>query len=145
MIIKCECVHWKQKHGNFWMDEENVFSIYIYGNYLTMKKERNNAICSHMDGPRDYDTKWSKSERERPYNLYVNYKIWCRWTYPWNRSRLIDTESKLAAAKGEGSRGGLDWEFGISRCKLLYIKGINHKVLRYSIGNYIQYLLINHM
>ena len=30
-----------------------------------MKKEQNTAICSKMDGPRDYSTNWSNSERER--------------------------------------------------------------------------------
>ena len=39
---------------------------------------------------------------------------------------------------------GMDWEFGVSRCKLLYIEWINNKVLLYSIGNYIQYPVINH-
>ena len=37
----------------------------------------------------------------------------------------------------------MDWEFGISRCKLLYIGWIN-KVPLYSTGNYIQCLVINH-
>ena len=32
-------------------------------------------------------------------------------------------------------------EFRISRYKLLYIKQINNKVLLYSVGNYIQYLI----
>ena len=32
--------------------------------YSVIKKQWNNAICSNMDGPRDY-IKWSKSERER--------------------------------------------------------------------------------
>ena len=41
-------------------------------------------------------------------------------------------------------RGGEDWEFGISRCKLLYIDWINNKVLLYSTGNYSQYSVINH-
>ena len=27
-----------------------------------IKKEQNNAICSNMDGPRDYHIKWSKSK-----------------------------------------------------------------------------------
>ena len=31
---------------------------------LTIKKEQNNAICSNMDGPRDYHTKCSKPDRE---------------------------------------------------------------------------------
>ena len=43
-----------------------------------------------------------------------------------------------------GCGGEMDWEFGISRCKLLYIEWINNKVLLYSTGNYIQYLVINH-
>ena len=47
------------------------------------------------------------------------------------------------AAKGE-ERGGVDWEFGISRCKLLYIGWIDNKVLLFSTGNYIQYPEINH-
>ena len=51
------------------------------------------------------------------------------------------------AAKGEGKGGGgLDWEFGISKCKLSYIGWIN-KILVYSTGNYINYttmFVINH-
>ena len=43
-----------------------------------------------------------------------------------------------------GSGGGKDWEFGISRYKLLYIGWINNKVLLYSPGNNIQYPVINH-
>ena len=43
----------------------------------------------------------------------------------------------------EGGRG-MDWEFGISRCKLLYRELINNKVLLYSTGNSIQYPVINH-
>ena len=38
----------------------------------------------------------------------------------------------------------MDLEFGISTGKLLYIGWINNKVLLYSTGNYIQYLIINH-
>ena len=36
-----------------------------------IKKEQNNAICSNMDGPRDYYSKWNKSERESqiPYDI----------------------------------------------------------------------------
>ena len=42
-------------------------------------------------------------------------------------------------AKGGEDGGRKEWEFGISRCKLLYIGWINNKVLLYSTGNYIQY------
>ena len=39
--------------------------------YYSTMKEGNIAICNNMDGPRDYHTKWSKSERERqiPYDI----------------------------------------------------------------------------
>ena len=37
----------------------------------------------------------------------------------------------------------MHWDFGISRCKLLYIESINKKVLLYSLGNYIHYPMIN--
>ena len=40
----------------------------------------------------------------------------------------------------------MEWEFWISRCRLLYvsIEWINNRVLLYSTGNYIQYPVINH-
>ena len=38
----------------------------------------------------------------------------------------------------------MDWEFGISRHKQVCIEWINSKVLLISIGNYIQYPMINH-
>ena len=38
-------------------------------------------------------------------------------------------ENRLVVAKGEGGGGGKDWEFGVSRCKLVYIGRINNKVL----------------
>ena len=38
----------------------------------------------------------------------------------------------------------MDWESGISRCRLLYMEWINNKALLYSTGNYIQCFIINH-
>ena len=58
---------------------------------------------------------------------------------------FTDIENRLVVAKsGVGVGGKKDWEFGISRCKLSYIRWINNKVLLYSIGNYIPYPVINH-
>ena len=82
------------------------------GILLNHQKEWNNAICSNMGGPRDYHTKWSKSERERqiPYNI----------TYMWNlkydtnkliyetKTRLTDIENKLTVTKGERGWGGIN-------------------------------------
>ena len=57
---------------------------------------------------------------------------------------MLDIENRLAAAKGEGVEGGMEWEAGVSRCKLLYIEWMNNEVLLYSTENYIQYPMINH-
>ena len=37
----------------------------------------------------------------------------------------------------------MEWEFGVSSCKLLFIEWINNKVLLYNTGNFIQYSMIN--
>ena len=42
-----------------------------------------------------------------------------------------------------GGGGGMEWEFGVSRCTLLYIGWINNKILMYSTGKYLQYPVIN--
>ena len=38
--------------------------------------------------------------------------------------------------QGRGGGSGMDWEFGVSRCKLLYFLCISNEVLLYSAGNY---------
>ena len=53
-------------------------------------------------------------------------------------------QEETSGCKGGGVGGGMGWEFGVSRCKLLYLGWINNKVLLYSIGNYIQYPVINY-
>ena len=70
-----------------------------------------------MEGPGDYHTKWSKSERER--QIYAiaymwNLKKWYKWTYLQNRNGLTDLENKPMVTKGEkwGGRAKLgvwDW------------------------------------
>ena len=46
--------------------------------------------------------------------------------------------------KGEGVRGGMDWEFEMSRCQQLHVEWINNKALLCSTGNSIQHPMINH-
>ena len=50
-----------------------------------IKKEQNNAICSHVDGTRDYHTKWSKSEREKQ----ILYDITYMWNLKYDTNELI--------------------------------------------------------
>ena len=79
-----------------------------------------------MDGPGDYHTKWSKSDRERQ----ISYDI----AYMWNLKKMIKmnlyTKQKQThrlrewtyGTKGERWRGGLACEFGIDMYTLLYLK-----------------------
>ena len=53
------------------------------------------------------------------------------------------TDIDLCLPRGWG-REEKEWELGISRGKVLYRVWINNKVLLYSTGNYIQYLMTNH-
>ena len=53
-------------------------------------------------------------------------------------------ENGLEIAKEEGFGGGMEWEAGVGRCKLLHIEWTNNKVLLYSKGNYFQHAMINH-
>ena len=72
-------------------------------------------------------------------------------TYMWNlkcdtNEPVYQTETgSYTHRKDLWCQGGVvDWEFGVSRCKLLYTEWINNKILLYSTGNYIQYPEINH-
>ena len=62
---------------NEWMDKADM--VYIYNGILLGHKKWNNATCSNMGRPRDYHTKWNKSERERqvPYDITYMYNPKC--------------------------------------------------------------------
>ena len=60
------------------------------------------------------------------------------------RKQTHSMKNRPVVAKGEGSKEGMVWEFGISRCKLSYIEWINNKAQLYSTENYIQYPETNH-
>ena len=92
----------------------NYLSIYISnGILLSHKKEWNSAICSNMDGPRDYHTKGSKLDRERqiPYDITYMWNLkrkWYKWTYLQNRNRLTDIGNKLMVTEGDSRVRGKD-------------------------------------
>jgi len=47
----------------------------------------------------------------------------------------VNTENRPVVPKGEGDRGGVDWEFGISRCKLLHVGWITKRFYCRAQGN----------
>ena len=66
----------------------------------------------------------------------------------------LSTEKKQIHGHGEqicGCQMGvgvgeseMDWEFGVSRCKLLHLEWISNEILLYSPGNYIESLVMEH-
>ena len=89
-----------------------------------------------MDATRD-SHKWNKSERERQIPYCITY-IW-NLNYGTNEPVYkIETDSQTVSILPRGRRGesGMDWEFGVSRCKLLYLEWIIRSY--YGTGSYIQ-------
>ena len=62
----------------------------------------------------------------------------------FTKQKQTHKENKLWLPKGKGNGRGINYKFGISRKKLVYIKQLNNKVLLYSTGNYFQYSVIKH-
>ena len=55
------------------MGKENV--VHICNVILfSQNTEWNNAICSNMNGPGNYHTKWSKPDRERQISYGISYE-----------------------------------------------------------------------
>ena len=52
--------------------------------------------------------------------------------------------NRQVVAKVVGVGGGMEWEVGVSRCKLLCIEWMNNKVLLYNTENCIHYPMMNH-
>ena len=74
----------------------------------------------------------------------LNLKYDTNESYLQNGNKLTDAENRCMVAKGIGGGEERDWKLGIGRCKLLHLEWMKNKVLMCSIGNYIQYHIINH-
>ena len=75
------------------------------------------------------------------YHLYVESKIWHKWTYTKQKQTHRHREQTWGCQGG--GRSGMDGEFGVGRRKLLHRKWINN-ILQYSTGNSIHSLGIDH-
>ena len=104
------------------MDREDVVRMHN-GISLGHYKECNNAICSNMDGPRDYHNKWSMLKIDIIwYHLYVESKKMTQMNLLTKTA--VDSQTKkrnLCLPKGK-EQGGLNWELGIKIYMLLYIE-----------------------
>ena len=75
------------------LDKEDVVWPY-HGILLSDKNEWNKVVCNYRDGPRDFHTKWSKSERERQIPHDVTYT----WNLKYDINKLsyeTETDSQM--------------------------------------------------
>ena len=90
-----------------WMDKEDV--VYVL---LSHKTGWNNDICSNMNGPTDYQTKWSKSDRERQmsYDITYLYDLLKSDTNEliYKTERLADIENTLMVTKSNSEGSGVE-------------------------------------
>jgi len=68
-----------------------MWYIYTMEYYPVIKKNKNNAICSNMDGPRDYRSKWHKSVRDRQ----ISYEITNMQNLIKNATRELVTKIEI--------------------------------------------------
>lgn len=97
-----------------------MWFIYAVIKCSLIKNVWNSAVCSNMDGLRDFRIKWSKPDKNNImwYCSYVESKKTMQDTYLQNRCRLMVLEND----KGQrvGARNIL--EFGTEMHTLLYLK-----------------------
>ena len=48
---------------------------HIRWNIAQPHKERNSAICSNPDGPREYHTKWSKADKDQCHTIPLTHRL----------------------------------------------------------------------
>ena len=78
-----------------------------------------------------------KSEKERQ----IPHAITCMWNLKYGTDEpmyRIETDSQTwredLQQPGEEGGSGMDWEFGVGRCKLLHLERVSNEVLLHSTG-----------
>ena len=106
--------------------------------YSAMKKD-GIMPSADMDATTHYHTKWNVRKRKtKPCDITYEWNLNNDTNEPTYEQKQNHWQNRLVVAKGR-----MDWEAGVSICKLLYIGWIN-KFLLYSTENYIQYPMINY-
>ena len=78
----------------------------------------------------------------------IPYDITYTWTLKYGtndsvykaQKHFTDMESRLVVARRNRGGSGMNGEFGIGRCKLLYLEWISNGILLCSTGKYVQSL-----
>ena len=73
--------------------------------YSAIIKKWNNAVCRHMNGTRDYHTKWRKSKKERQIPYDINYT----WNLKYDTNELIYETGSQTQRTDLGLPMGMGW------------------------------------
>ena len=81
---------------------------YIYNLILFSHiKEWNNAIWSNIDGPRDYNTKWSKTNKDKYHIISLIFKLKkIVQMNLQNKNRFTDRKQAYGSQRGMCGREG---------------------------------------
>ena len=95
--------------------KEDVVHIYTMEYYSAIKKNKRmpfaatwmqlESLILSEAGKRKTNTKW--------YRLYVESRIWRKWTYLQNKKRLTGIKNRSVVAKGEGEGEGWTGSLGL--------------------------------
>ena len=115
-IYPDKTIIWNNTCTPRWMDKEGVVCIHTHTHIDTHTMKYYSAIKKN----KIIAATWMhleiiilRSVRKRKiniiYHLYLESKIWHKWTYLWTKNRLTNIENRLVASNGEmgQQRGGL--------------------------------------
>ena len=73
----------------------------------------------------------SKSERERqiPYDITYIWNLICGTNEPFHGKDTHGLGEQTCGCQGGQGGSGMDWEFGVNRCKLLPLEWISNESL----------------
>ena len=99
-----------------------------------------------MDATRNHHTKDEVRQRKKPilHIIYTKKLKLAQVNLSTKQKQIHRPREQACGCQGRGGRSGKDWDFRVSRCKLLHLEWISNKVLLYSTGNYIQSLGMDH-
>ena len=122
-----------------WVDKEETLYIHAMEYYSAIKNEIMLFAATWIQLEIIILSEVSQKEKGK-------YHITYMWNLKYDTNEPVykteadsQTENRLVVVKG---KRGMNWEFGVSKCKLLHLEWINNKAILYSIGNYIQSLQI---
>ena len=107
---------------NRWMDYDTYIYIHTIKYHSDLQKNYIMSSTTTLMDSEIITLKEAKSEKTNIvwYHLFVESKILCKWTYFKNGNRLKERQQTNGYQRGR--EWGINWEFGTSRYRPLYIK-----------------------